>query len=423
MKKNIILLICFGILFIQYSCIDTGNDKPADKKDIEPQLTEKQLDSLRILDTLRKYDSMYPKITYSRFHISDYKKLKELRRMIRETDSNKYVLRVFNTLNRKSTGYLRIGETVVLADSAVADKKAYSIFPYYYPAGRDISKIVFVSNEYQAFGAYEYGRLVQFGATNTGKERTPTYPGRYALVWKEKEHRSSLDSNWKMPFTWNIHAEAGSAFHQFTMPGRPVSHSCCRLFRNDAKWLYYWGKGFKRDSNRKRIPLSGTPVIILGMFDFSRKKGGPWLDLKSNKDHFVELPEKPMEVEEALIPWCQIPDGAKWNIRDKNRFRYAEDTLRARGIIKPHVKLIKSVNFNEQRRKKELAEARAKAEKEKKKKEEEEKKRLEKLNKYLTEPVDIENTDKESGATGNEEKLQKENTGSNNPGKPGRRNR
>jgi len=67
----------------------------------------------------------------------------------------------------------------------------------------------------------------------------------------------------------------------------------------------------------------------------------------------------------------QIPDGSKASIPNKSRFIYAEDTLRARGIIRKGVSLIKTVDFNKIRR--------DKATREYKKKQEEEMKRIEEL--------------------------------------------
>jgi hypothetical protein len=108
--------------------------------------------------------------------------------------------------------------------------------------------------------------------------------------------------------------------------------------------------------------LSGTPVIILDIFDFSRKRGGPWWDLKTNKDSVISLPEKPMEVEEALIPYCQIPKTSRSVLRNRQRYLYAEDTLRARGIIREGVTIQASIDFNQQKKEKKAREEKAKKE-------------------------------------------------------------
>ena len=135
----------------------------------------------------------------------------------------------------------------------------------------------------------------------------------------------------------------------------------------DAEWLFGWGRGTRRDSTRRLMPMSGTPVIILGHFDFSRKRGGPWLELNSNKDSLVQLPPDPMAVEEALIPIIQIPEVSRPHLKNKERYIHAEDTLRARGIIRPEVKLTKSIDFNKLKREKAAREARKKAKQEKSK--------------------------------------------------------
>jgi hypothetical protein len=57
-------------------------------------------------------------------------------------------------------------------------------------------------------------------------------------------------------------------------------------------------------------------------------------------------------VEEALIPWCQIPKTSRGMLRNRQRYIHAEDTLRAHGIIRPGVKLFESTDFNKLKEKK-----------------------------------------------------------------------
>jgi hypothetical protein len=259
--------------------------------------------------------------------------------------------RAFTTVNRKNIQYFRLGDTLMLPSVISSDLRLYSLFPHRYPWADSISKIIFISNKYQCYACYENGRLVRFAACNTGRAKKPTFPGRYALNWRDKLRRSSLDSNWILPHTWNFHLYAGSAFHEFDMPGRPASHSCVRQFAEDAEWLYNWGRGGKIDTaQRKVIAMTGTPVIILDMFDYSRKKGGPWWEVKTNKDLMIPLPKDPMRIEEALIPISQIPPEVRWNLPNKERYVSAEDTLRKRGWLSDEVELEESVNYNKARR-------------------------------------------------------------------------
>jgi len=357
-EKISFLLLIFVLTFF-YGC--TGETESSERVNNDDYVNDR-VEPLKNIK--EEVGEEFPLINYTLDTIKSREHLKSILNKYRRTESNLKQHKVFITLNRKELRFLGMGSAYITPDTIVDDIRAYSVFPHYYPEGKNIPKIIFISNIYQSYACYEYGKLVRFAAANTGKERTPSFPGRYALNWKVKLHRSSLDSNWVMPFTWNFHTEAGSAFHQFEMPGRPASHSCVRQFLDDAEWLFYWGEGIKRDSLGKLIPLSGTPVIIIDHYDFNEGKGKQWLRLKNNKEKVITLPENPLEVEEALIPIIQIPEMSRSSLRNKMRYVYAEDTLRARGVIRDGVKLIPSVNFNQLRREKAAREAKLKREKE-----------------------------------------------------------
>lgn len=332
-------------------------------------------DSLHRIDSIRQYkidstrtakikegNERFPIIHYRRTAL-DKHLLDSVRHVFGKDSATMTGYRAFTTLNRKDIQFYRIGDTVIIPDTIFKDLRAYSVFPQYYPAGDTIGKIVFVSPKYQCYACYDSGQLVRFAACNSGEERKPSFPGRYGVNWKSRLRRSSLDSSWVLPFTVNFHLQAGSAFHQFEMPGRPVSHSCVRQFLADAEWLFKWVRGAKIDKAKHQfIPFTGTPVIILDVFDFSRRRGGPWRELATNKDIAISLPDKPMEVEEALIPMSQIPVDSRGSLRNPKRYVTAEDTLRARGIIREGVSLRETINYNKLRRQKAIAKA-AKAKK------------------------------------------------------------
>lgn len=326
----------------------SGNDTVADSPASTP------------LPELSVPEAQFPEIRYTRLAISNRTVLDSIRKLYRKTKESDDAYRAVTTLNRKELGYFRSGDTIVTPDTVIADLRAYSIFPERYPAADTIRKLIVISNKYQAYACYEYGRLVRFAACNTGTERKPTFPGRYALNWKDRLRISSLNDNWKLPYTWNFHLYAGNAFHQFDMPGRPVSHSCVRQFMPDAEWLFKWGEGGKRDSSGRLIRFSGTPVLIIDIFDFTRKRGGPWLELASNRDVDLDLPADPMGMEEAWIPISQVPVEARGALPDRKRYLVAEDTLRARGIIREGVTLSASINYNKLRAAKEAKRAAAK---------------------------------------------------------------
>ena len=87
----------------------------------------------------------------------------------------------------------------------------------------------------------------------------------------------------------------------------------------------------------------------MDMFDFTRKKGGPWWDLKDNTFR-ITLPNDPLNFEEAWIPISQIPQSARGGLPNRERYIAAEDTLRMRGIIRDGVKLRASIQYSKRKK-------------------------------------------------------------------------
>lgn len=337
-----------------------------------PELTPEQQEQVRrdsvqrVQQAVRaaRADSLskrFPKITYYRLPITTSETLDSVRRTFAKTPETWKYYRVLTLLNRQDIQYVRMGDTLVLPDTVMDDLRAYSVFPQYWPEGDTIPKAVFISNAWQSYACYERGELVRVAACNSGEERKPTFPGRYAVNWRHPRRISSLDSTWILPFTVNFHLQAGSAFHQFDMPGRPVSHSCVRQFLSDAEWLYKWVRTGRIDSTRRRyIPWSGTPVVILDVFDFRRKRGGPWLELTNNTPVGIKLPQDLYAVEEALIPISQIPREVRGGLSNRKRYITADSVLRARGVIREGITLKESINFNKLRQQRKLKAIKAK---------------------------------------------------------------
>ncbi len=336
--------------------------------------SEKQAEQQRHeLDSLHKLDSLdhvrrdkalhrFDTIRYDKLYIKTGHILDSLRRLFR-FNSSADTAKILAAMNRKELRFIGVGDTVVVPRGIHKDLRAYSCFPQFYDSAARIPKIILISNVYQCYACYEYGDLVRFAACNTGAKGKPTFPGRYAVVWKQEKRVSSLNDEWILPFTVNFHQYAGNAFHQFEMPGRPVSHSCVRQYLDDAKWLFKWVRTAKLDSHKHFIPWTGTPVLILGMFDYTRRRGGPWWDVQSNYDRTISLPNDPMHVEEALIPMSQVPKDVRGMVPNRKRYLTAEDTLLARKVIDSTFKLRESIDYNKLR-----------AEKEAKKKKDEKKK-------------------------------------------------
>ncbi|MFZ1370505.1 MAG: L,D-transpeptidase, partial [Ferruginibacter sp.] len=85
-------------------------------------------------------------------------------------------------------------------------------------------------------------------------------------------------------------------WHQYELPGYPVSHSCLRLREKDARYLYDWADQWIL-GDKESIRVKGTPVIVFGSYNFDAPK--PWLQLVMNP--------KAMDIAEAEIEKQTVP--------------------------------------------------------------------------------------------------------------------
>ena len=351
MNRIVVLTACSALLL---SACKSSEEQARDAR-IEAAWQELEearafADSVARVDSVRaeivaEAEGEFPTVTYTKLYVADAGMLDSIRDAFDYGDMKSHRYKTFVTLNRRVFGSVRVGDSIVVPDTVAEDMRAYSVFPHVYFGAEDIPKLILISNAQQSYACYEKGRLVRFAAVNTGTESKPTLPGRYAVNWKERLRTSSINENWKLPFNLNFHLYAGNAFHQYYMPGRPASHSCVRQFMDDAEWLFNWAEVGDRHENGRVKRFTGTPVIILDMFDYAREKYGPWLDLASNRDEKLEVPDRPMEVEEALIPISQIPPSVRGGLPNRERYETAEDTLRARGVLREEARLSWSIEY------------------------------------------------------------------------------
>ncbi|HEV2664502.1 MAG TPA: L,D-transpeptidase [Blastocatellia bacterium] len=182
-------------------------------------------------------------------------------------------------LNRLDAQHLRAGVTLVIPEQ-VDDLTAISPFPHRLETVREIPKLVLVSLRVQAFGAYEYGNLVRWGPTSSGKKASPTPAGLYHTNWKSKSTRSSINNEWLLPWYFNLDNQRGISFHQYDLPGYPASHGCLRLLADDAAWIYGWADQWTLSTDRRRVETYGTPVIVFGKYDYGKQ--APWKRLATD---------------------------------------------------------------------------------------------------------------------------------------------
>jgi len=198
-------------------------------------------------------------------------------------------------LNRLDAQHLRAGLTLVIPEQ-VDDLTAISPFPHRVETVHEIPKLVLVSLRVQAFGAYEYGNLVRWGPTSSGKKASPTPAGLYHTNWKSKSTRSSINNEWLLPWYFNLDNQRGISFHQYDLPGYPASHGCLRLLADDAAWIYGWADQWTLSTDRRRVETYGTPVIVFGKYDYGKQ--APWKRLATDHSSASVIGS---ELEEAIV--------------------------------------------------------------------------------------------------------------------------
>lgn len=186
-------------------------------------------------------------------------------------------LALLEKLNRADRGHLgRLPELVVPA--SWDDELSHSMLPLRYQSSEPWPKFLVVHLPGQLFGAYESGRLVRWGPVSSGNRNSPTPSGQFALNWRSTGRSSTVNPNWFMRWYFNFGNREGLAFHEYALPGYPASHGCIRMLERDARWLYEWGEGWVLDATRTRVLASGTPVLIVGRYDFDAAP--PWRSLE-----------------------------------------------------------------------------------------------------------------------------------------------
>jgi len=178
-------------------------------------------------------------------------------------------------LNRADTAHLASLKKMIVPNRWDLGHLAYSPMPLVVPWLSDQRKALVVVIGAQVFGAYELGLLVRWGPVSTGGSTHATPSGHYNLNWNARIHRSSENEDWIMPWYFNFSSDRGFGVHQYDLPGRPASHGCVRMLERDAKWVYEWGEGWTLNPDSKDVVEYGTPVLVIGSYDF--KKRQPWL--------------------------------------------------------------------------------------------------------------------------------------------------
>ncbi|MGR8998929.1 MAG: L,D-transpeptidase [Gammaproteobacteria bacterium] len=185
-----------------------------------------------------------------------------------------YQLRILEKINRADRQHLPKLPEIVVPGQWVHNELIYSPLPRNDLWAVKYAKALVVDQRIQAFGAYEYGRLVRWGPVSTGRRSRPTPPGFYHLNWRSRGRHSTVNPRWYMPWYFNFDNARGLSMHAYSLPGYPASHACVRLLEYDAKWLYDWGEQATVAADQRTILKYGTPVWIVGRYNY--KSTPPW---------------------------------------------------------------------------------------------------------------------------------------------------
>lgn len=183
---------------------------------------------------------------------------------------------ILEKLNRADVKHLGRLTPLIVPNTWVPDELAYSPLPPVLEWAADYGKYIVVHLPSQVFGAYEQGHLVRWGPVSSGRSAHPTPAGLFHLNWRARQRTSTDNAEWELEWYFNFHNFRGLAFHEYALPGRPASHACIRLLRRDAIFIYNWGQGWVLSDDGQRVLSFGTPVLIVGEYDFSAPE--PWTD-------------------------------------------------------------------------------------------------------------------------------------------------
>jgi hypothetical protein len=180
-------------------------------------------------------------------------------------------------LNRADRAHLDRLPMLVVPVEWGSDELTHSSLPARYEDANRWAKLVVAHLPGQVFGAYEYGVLAHWGPISSGRRTQRTRSGLFALNWRSPGRASTVDPDWFMRWYFNFDNREGLALHANPLPGYPASHGCIRLLERDARWLYDWGQGWTVDGTGTVIVAAGTPVLIVGQYDFDAPP--PWRSL------------------------------------------------------------------------------------------------------------------------------------------------
>lgn len=267
-KLNTFLKV-FALSFLLFIVFQCKKDKIA----ATPTKPSMEVKDIKEVKNINEEDSLAKsKIKYTAF-VFPKKKKDSAMAVFKEKFSKdeRYAILALNRLDEKNSWR---ADTLIVPDKFQDDFLKYSPFPVQIALLKEVKKFVFFSYPIQAFAVYENGELKKWGPTSLGKKSAKTATGLHFTNWKSKIATSTVDSNWKLPFNVNIANRLGIGWHEYDLPGFPASHSCLRLLKNDAEWMYSFADQWILTDNGNTVKANGIPVIVNGDYNWGSQK--PW---------------------------------------------------------------------------------------------------------------------------------------------------
>ncbi|MEC3875009.1 L,D-transpeptidase [Chryseobacterium salviniae] len=281
-KKSFLFLLLIALAVV--SCkkeIEKINDKISDASSSASEDSEKKDSLSGKKDSVVQKPSLPPAMQeYGFYNAYIFPKDKKVRDSLfalfnkKFTEKERYAILALNRLDSKNKWN---ADTLVVPAKIDTTLMEYSPFPMQLDVLSPVKKIVVFSYPIQAYGVYSNGSLVKWGPTSMGKKSAKTKTGLTFANWKKKLAISTVDSEWKLPYNFNIFNLDGIGWHQYDLPGYPASHSCLRLLMNDAKWLYSFADTWVLNPGGATTKAKGTAVLVYGDYPWGKRK--PWRKL------------------------------------------------------------------------------------------------------------------------------------------------
>ncbi|SMP30009.1 L,D-transpeptidase catalytic domain [Chryseobacterium profundimaris] len=281
-KKSFLLTLLIALAVI--SCkkeIEKINDKINDASSSLTEDSDKKDSSVAKRDSVVQKPSLPPAMQeYGFYNAYIFPKDKKVRDSLftlfnkKFTEKERYAILALNRLDSKNKWN---ADTLVVPAKIDTTLMEYSPFPMQLDVLSPVKKFVVFSYPIQAYGVYSNGSLVKWGPTSMGKKSAKTKTGLTFANWKKKLAISTVDSEWKLPYNFNIFNLDGIGWHQYDLPGYPASHSCLRLLMNDAKWLYSYADTWVLNPGGATTKAKGTAVLVYGDYPWGKRK--PWRKL------------------------------------------------------------------------------------------------------------------------------------------------